>query len=137
MDINELVGIPWVKGGYTIEGADCWGLVLIACSRLRIPINIYKGSKASGVELSDIIIKESLSDRWEQIKKPEPISICTMTSNSGKPEHIGLCFDGKNVLHSLGSNGVGSSIITSIKALDRFYHKLEFYKYVGNHNHIT
>lgn len=137
MDINDLVGIPWIKGGHSIDGADCWGIVLIACSRLGIPIDIYKGSKACGDELSNIITKESLSDRWEKIEIPEPLSICTMTSDSGKPEHIGFCFDGKNILHSLGSNGIGSSIITSVKALERFYHKLEFHRYVGNNNHIT
>ena len=137
MDVNDLVGIPWVSGGYSHKGADCWGIALLACKLFDIPMELFRGYKVEEVNLSKIIIGEADSKRWLPVVTPESKTICTMFSSEGSPDHIGFCIDGRNILHSLKGGGHGSSIITSVEVLEKIFHTLKFYRYVGDNNNIT
>ena len=42
MDFNKYIGVPWLVGGRTFEGFDCWGLVhLFFKNELHINIPSY------------------------------------------------------------------------------------------------
>lgn len=136
-DVNDYVGIPWQLGGFTKQGADCWGLTLMVCKNCYgVKIPLYLGSCAEGDALAEIISTESSGTSWQQIAPPQPGDVCIMKSkDSGRPEHIGVYVGSKSVIHSLGKNKQGVSMITRTKALEKLFQPLEFYRYVGDHNY--
>ena len=131
-DANKYIGIPKKKGGTTLEGADCWGLHnIVAREEFGIDITLFEGHKAEGAELEKIIFDELESKRWVEELPQGGVTCLMYSSNGNRPEHIGICWDATNVLHSFGNEMTGSSSITSISILRRLFSKVEFYRYVG------
>ena len=98
-DINNYVGIPWVKGGYSRDGADCWGLFLLVLSEyFNIELDIHKGSKAEDAEFRGLVDLEKNSDRWVLTDKPEPGAAVLMYKHH--PSHIGIYIGENQILHS-------------------------------------
>lgn len=131
---NDYVGIPWVRGGGDISGADCWGLtVLVIREVYGIDIEQYGGSKASGEELTGIIESELSKDYWQPPSLIKPGDMCMMYSRkSGFPSHMGVFIGDGMVIHSpepSKPDGVSISQIHPIRVLNRAYLKLEFYRY--------
>jgi cell wall-associated NlpC family hydrolase len=120
---EKYVGIKWVKGGSSLStGADCWGIVTIAIKELfGIEIKDCLGCKAEGDELHQVIINET--SKYKLVSKPQPAAIIVMYNNN-KAEHVGLCLDKTNVLHSIKT----SSSINTVSVLKRAFSKLEFYQ---------
>ena len=131
-DANKYIGVPKKKGGTTLEGADCWGLHnIVAREEFGINITLFDGNKDEGPELEKIIFDEINSDRWVKCSPTGGVTCLMYSKNGNRPEHIGICWDAVNVLHSFGDEMTGSSSITSISILRRLFSKVEFYKYVG------
>lgn len=130
-DLNAYVGVPYKLGGFSFAGADCWGLCLMVMRKVfNVHIDLFEGRKDNGIDLENIITGEITSNRWV-IGKPNEGMICLMYSKAGeRPEHIGVCSDEQNVLHSFGGDKTGSSAISSITTLSRIFSKVEFYSYV-------
>ncbi|MCK5614626.1 C40 family peptidase [Candidatus Pacearchaeota archaeon] len=136
-DINEYVGIPWVKGGDSIrDGADCWGLVLLVLNDIfAIQLSSYRGSKAAGDELAYIINREAGSQEWPLNTSPKAADVVVMQSHgSAIPDHVGVYLGvGKGVIHSPGSESIGSSSrISSLRAVRKQYRYVDFYTYAGS-----
>ena len=50
------IGIPWILGGCSKAGADCWGLtVMILENCYNIKVNRFIGAQDSGDDLAKII----------------------------------------------------------------------------------
>jgi len=128
---NDFVGIPWVKGGYTISGADCWGLTILVLREVYdIVVNEYNGSKAFGEELTNIINDETHSNRWDKVDIPVPGDVCVMISKiTGKAGHMGVFVGHGSVLHSPDEGGKMVSSIHSVRVLNRAFCRLEYYRY--------
>ena len=128
---NDYTGIPWVKGGYDVSGADCWGLtILVLRDVYGVVIPEYNGSEASGNELTDIIDGETGSDRWCRVDTPVPGDVCVMISRStGKACHMGVFVGHGSVLHSPDEGGKMVSSIHPVRILNRAFCRLEYYRY--------
>lgn len=124
------LGIPWVKGGNTRIGADCWGLTVMGLRDMYgVELKIYEGSKADGLDLANIITHETAGHDFIKILKPSAGDIATMSDDF--PSHIGLCVGANHILHTLEGRGVD---ITPVAVLERIFRKVEFYRYVGDYN---
>ena len=43
IDYNDFIGIPWIVGGSSHAGADCWGLVkMVYAEKFKVEINLQK-----------------------------------------------------------------------------------------------
>lgn len=128
---NDFVGVPWLKGGCDISGADCWGLfVLVSREVYGLVVNEYNGSKASGDELTAIINDETASSRWDRVDIPRPGDAVVMYQRkTGIPRHIGIFVEGSNILHSPDESGKMVSQIHSVRLLNRAFMRLEYYRY--------
>lgn len=134
MHANALTGIPYVKGGADLLGANCWGIVLLAFNLIfEKPIQIYEGSVASGEELATIITSECNSRDWRRIEDQEIGAVVVMYNRSTKrPEHMGVMTVLGRVLHTCKHHG---SVQTRLRVIKRLFSKVEFYRYVGDNSH--
>jgi len=126
---NNLVGIPFLKGGSSKVGADCWGIVLLAFQLEGIAISDNIGCKADGLGLALIIQREKNNpSKWQKIIRPQKaaVAIC-YERGSPRPTHVGFCVSDSHMLHSMQQD----SEIQTISHLSRVFKKIEYYKYVG------
>ena len=119
---DRYVGVKWVKGGYSLKtGADCWGIVVIAMKELfGKTIKECKGCQDDGLKLHDTITRET--QRYKKVDNPTAGAIVVMY-NKHIAEHVGICLDSKNVLHSINT----SSSINNIRVLKRVFKQVEYY----------
>lgn len=131
---NNYVGIPWVKGGYSHSGCDCWGLVLLILDELYdIKINEYVGSKASGDKLTEIIFSEIASNKWKKIDIARKSDVVVMYDKRTKlPNHVGVYIGDDLIIHSPDSGHHKLSQIHNFRILKRVFSKLEYYRYDNN-----
>jgi len=129
---NNYVGIPWLKGGSTKNGADCWGLTLLVLNKcFGVIVDKYLGSKASNRELAKIINSEINSDSWSEVLTPTPGNVCVMFDRKTKmPLHMGVVVTDEHIIHALDSKRAGVSQIHTITLLNRIFQKLEYYEHV-------
>ena len=135
-DVNEYIGIPWVRGGSTRKGADCWGLVLLVSREVfGLDLGLYEGAKHTGAELSRIIEGEEISPRWVRTFEPQAGDVVTIRNRGDKhPSHVGLNIGGGRVLHSLDTSAHGASSVHKLSTLTRMFGTIEHYRY-ANDNH--
>ena len=130
---NNLIGIPWVKGGATEAGADCWGLVLLALDRIYgIKLDRHRGAKFIGNDLSSLIEQEEAGSDWEQVDQCAEGVVVTLRARAGsRPEHVGVGLNDREILHSLHSHANGASSVHQVRALDMIFRDIRYYRYVG------
>ena len=134
IDYNNYIGIPWVCGESTLEGADCWGLVsMVYLDLFNIRLahfdvdDIDSGSKTTSKieEVRD----NSLS--WEKTATPTEGDVVMMISRKTlRPEHVGVYAGNGRILHSL-TRETGQSEIHTVKLMRKLFKRLEYYRYVG------
>lgn len=131
------MGIPWVKGGYSKDGADCWGLVIIALRDVcGIQVEELHGCTETGEGLSNVIAGEIASPRWNTPDIPRAGDVVVMYSKGHKmPGHVGVFIGKGSILHSPESlEGNSYSHIHSVRVLSRVFLRLEYYRYHDNSN---
>lgn len=128
---NDFVGIPWVLGGNTKSGADCWGLVsLVSDMVYGVKIKEHIGSCESGSVLNAIITDEMRSNRWVMQHGPAFGNVAVMFDKmSDRPMHVGITIDENYILHSPDHSNKSGSQIHKIKLLNRVFSRIEYYKY--------
>lgn len=111
MDLSDYVGIPFVSGGRTREGADCWGILRIVFhERLRILLPSRSDDYASTEDRAEVaaILAGGLQD-WSQIDPAAARPLDGILMNTGgQPAHVGLYCGGGRLLHT--ERGTGSII---------------------------
>ena len=112
--LEKMIGIPFVDGGRSYDGADCYGtLVLYYRDVLGIDLPECTIRQQQPRKAWANFLKE-ISEHWEKIDKPEKDCVVAMKNNPVYPSivtHFGVVIDdGKTVLHTL--NKVSSHIVS-------------------------
>jgi hypothetical protein len=128
---QRLIGIPFVDGGRTFEGCDCWGLVRLAAKiiyNVDFPDYVITCFDSIGI---DGYCKRDLIRQWKPIKGPEECAIAIMGTDKNAPDlmnHIGLVIGRNKMLHTLKKQH------SHIERIDHpFYRKRikGYWRYVG------
>ena len=132
--VNDYIGIPWVQGESSRDGADCWGLVLLVSREVfGIDLGLYEGAKFTGDDLARIIEGEERSSRWKLTDAPRAGDVVTIRRRGDPhPSHVGIMVDCDNVLHSVDISANGSSAVHPMKVLRRIFGRIETYKHAND-----
>lgn len=143
IDYNDYVGIPWVCGQATKQGADCWGIVtmvLKAAFGVRLGhyclSNINSQRKAIKTFQKEMRV-ELNSGNWLKCDIPRELDVVMMFSrSSGRPDHVGVYISNNMILHSM-TREIGISEVHHIKLIKPMFKRLEYYRYVGQHHYSS
>lgn len=91
----DLLPVPYLRAGRTIEGLDCVGVFAILQRRLGKPVPFY---------LSDESALSAALDEWVKVDRPEPGDGILMFSHD-PPWHIGTVISANQMIH--GKQGAG------------------------------
>jgi len=129
MRLDDFIGIPYVEKGRTLEGCDCWGLLVLVYDRyfkIKVPSfsDDYQGfADREGVDL----LLEQHRNEWVQVESPH-IGDGVFMILQGRP-HVGIYIGDDRILHT--SKGFGSIIERTdsvrlrnrIQSFHRFQHE--------------
>lgn len=119
IDLNKYVGVPFLIGGRTLKGIDCWGLVIAVYAEAGISVPDFDSGFFSKQEILRAIRD---GEQYLVDEIPEPEKFC-LVGDSVKG-HIGLWLNG-NVLHASRTMGV---VLQGIDTFRHFYPASRFYR---------
>lgn len=128
---DKYLGIPWVKGGTSHDGFDCYGLATDVqrsiYGRIMPKIDTAMMSLLSMVKA---IKRHRGWSEWERMESPVDGCIVKLIK-SVEPDHIGIWVDadGGGVLHSCRHNGVWVDRLAALRIMG--WCKWEFWGYRG------
>lgn len=135
-DYNKYVGIPWVCGEASIEGADCWGIVTMVYSDvLGIDFGHYALSSIDSTSkvirvFSKEMDKALAAGIWEKTDNPEELDVVMIYSKSSRrPDHVGIYIGDGMILHSM-TRDTGISEIHHSRIIAPMFERMEYYRYV-------
>lgn len=102
MDIkyDDLIGIPFLDGGRTVKGLDCWGLAKLIYQRIGIDVGEYNISSESAHEIS-LTMKEELADKWIPLNRPEKGCLVIIRLQETEwANHCGVVLDNSYFIHA-------------------------------------
>jgi cell wall-associated NlpC family hydrolase len=111
---EELVGVPWVRHGRAIDGADCWGLACLYYARvlsLRLP---DFGDEMAAIG-ADAAGRHALIERaavgWRRVEPGDERPHDIVLLRAGRVhEHVGVALGSGLMLHSEGPEPAASVI---------------------------
>lgn len=120
---SAAIGVPFLDGGRSLSGWDCWGLVYVAFREVA-GIELPQYGEISARDLirsSRAIVAGAGGQEWKQVQNPAPMDVVVMRyAMSIKVGHVGLVISESEVLHvesacstvrePLGLSGVGGRI---------------------------
>ena len=104
--VNEYIGIPFVKGGRSLKGADCWGLVIIIMEEQFNVLVPHKnefsyGTKEEIEEAAAAIIHEADKPIWKEIPVEDALAgDIVLMRIANLPLHTGVVVAPKHMLHT-------------------------------------
>ena len=104
MSTEQYIGIPYVIGGESFEGADCYGIAkLYAKNELNKTLPAYMYSNLDNESVAEIAIKcaqHGLGEGWKKVGTLQHGDIVTFRI-MGHESHCGIMINDTEFLHSL------------------------------------
>lgn len=130
--VNELkpyIGIPFENGGRTIQGADCWGLVMLVFEHFGVQLPDYQINCFATDDINGQI--DQARNEWRPIRRPEAPCLVVMRIDPDVPQacnHLGVYVGNGFMIHTLIRQD------SHLERMDHPYFKRKiegFYRYAG------
>ncbi len=132
VNLDDLIGIPFVDGGRDLSGADCWGVVMLTFAKYGISIPDFSISCFDSLKINQKIDEQR--KHWKRLEKPEVPCLIVFRTDSKNPRvccHCGVFIRSDYFLHTFKKRNACIEPINHIL----WKNKIEgFYKYVGDSN---
>lgn len=109
IDVSDLIGVPYLDNGRSLEGLDCYGLAI-------------EVEKRFGKILRDAVYENhdlELSEKWApllNVKKTDFIKEGALLEiHVGKTLHVAVALDSTTMIHATTNQGVRISRIAAYK----------------------
>lgn len=128
---HQYAAIPYVDGGRTRAGVDCWGLVrLVLLEQFGVPWLAEWGDVFDGQHDRIHAAYQSSRPEFYQVSVPQPGDIACVFSPAGLCAHVGVVIPGDAahvVLHTRPGAGVST---LPVQRFERFYdNRIEYWRY--------
>ena len=125
MKTLKYIGVPWVSGGKSIKGFDCWGMVQHWYqTRLNKKLPDTPTDPKDLLAVARKMESEQNSERWAEISEPTRNCVVAMGKNS-KVSHVGIYIGDDLVLHC--SREAGKCVAQPLFKLYKHWRILKFY----------
>lgn len=115
MMYEDLIGVPFVDGGRSKEGMDCWGLVKECFKRQGIEVKDYTISAIELLQISKQMEKDK--ELWQRVDAPlAGCLVLIKTEASAWANHVGIFIGDGRFIHAYPYAGVCISTIKRWKA---------------------
>ena len=123
--------VPYVDGGRTRAGADCWGLVrMVLLEQYGVPWLAEWGNVFDGMSEEIHAAYQSSLKKFHRVEIPEAGDVVCVFNAEGLCAHVGVVIPGDTshvVMDTRPDKGVRTS---SIQRFSRSYeHRIEFRRY--------
>lgn len=111
MTYADLIGVPFVEGGRTREGLDCWGVVLELYRREGIVLKdpfaceTQASVKQTQRENAEVWIARHF-DQWRRVSDPAWGRVAAFRDVDGAAVHVGVLVEPGKFVHALKKSGV-------------------------------
>jgi cell wall-associated NlpC family hydrolase len=123
---TKYLGIPWVSGGRTDQGLDCWGLLCTVFKNERgVEVNPH-ASMCIEQPFSMRLALQETSGPWTVVDTPEPFDGVAIGRN-GSYHHVGIYIGDDSILHT--QKNVGSHITPLSRLSQSGLDTVTFYRY--------
>ena len=109
VDVSHLIGVPYLDGGRTLAGLDCYGMAIEA-------------EKCFGKKLRDVVYENhdiELSERFVPLLNVRPIDSIIASAllefHIGGSLHVGVALNDRLMIHSTTNQGGRISLIGAYK----------------------
>lgn len=116
--ITDLIGIPFIDGGRTTKGLDCWGLVLEVYKRYGIELKDYKICCEAASRIGNEI--DLNRPYWKRVDGEPPVpALVVIRFGSEFCNHTGVYIGNQQFIHARNQTGVAIDRIDSINWRNR------------------
>lgn len=126
---NKYIGIPYEKGGQTLDAFDCWGLFhFIQKEHFNLDLPFIDVDAGNILQVAKELKNNEEKQNWQQIKMPKN-GCAVLMAHARYPSHVGiwLDIDAGGVLHCVKGIGVIFSTLTALKLAG--WGRIEFYEH--------
>ena len=114
IDVSDLIGVPYLDNGRTLEGLDCYGLAIEVEKRL-------------GKKLRDAVYENhdvELSQKWAPLLNVRSVDFITegtlLEIHVGNTLHVAVALDSREMIHATTNQGVRISRIAAYKIAGKY-----------------
>lgn len=127
--VRKYLGVPFRHGGRGMDGADCWGLVMMIYADLGLKLwDIDKVYDEGWTWKEKSLFIENYHRQWERVDKPQVFDGVLFTNPGGVANHCGVMLENGRFMQSTRRTGV---IVSQID-LPMTTHRFEgYYRYRG------
>lgn len=98
-DLSKFVGIPYLLGGRTFGGCDCYGLAVLLYKQNGI---ILPDVEVDSLEESTkVFIEEENRGYWAKVSTASCGSLAVFKNKAELPTHCGVMLDRRRILHTV------------------------------------
>lgn len=105
LNYQDLVGIPFVDGGRTPQGLDCWGLVRYIYQQRGVQLPNYPIDPKNRDAVHQALVKGAASS-WEKVEQPQEGDVVLLELAIRCANHVGVYIGHGNFIHAYGTSVV-------------------------------
>ncbi len=105
LNYQDLVGIPFVDGGRTLQGFDCWGLVRYIYQQRGIQLPNYPIDPKNRDAVHQALVKGAASG-WKKVEQPREGDVVLLELAIGCANHVGVYIGRGDFIHAYGTSVV-------------------------------
>lgn len=130
VNLRQFIGVPFLNGGRTLAGADCWGLVRLIFAEYGVTVPDYKVDCFASADIGATVDRETRLT-WDRITAPVAPCLITMCLDIDVPtmcNHLGVYVGDGYMIHTL------NKIMSYKEKIDHPHYKRKiegFYVYLG------